>query len=87
MSDIKDIKPESAAEHIKNMQASMGWQILLRYMAEEREQILTEGKKARREEKTIKTWAVLEGFDKFIGLADRIVQAGKKYQDISVDED
>ena len=87
MSDLKDINPESAAEHIKTMQATMGWQILVRYMAEEREAILTEGKKARREEKTIKTWAILEGYDKFIGLADRIVQAGKKYQQVSVDED
>ena len=87
MSDIKDIKPESAAEHIKNMQASMGWQILLRYMAEEREQILTEGKKARREEKTIKMWAVLEGMDRMIALPERIINAGKKYQDVSVDED
>ena len=87
MSDLKKVSPESAAEHMRTMQATMGWQILIRYFAEEREAILTEGKKSRASEKTIKMWAVLEGLDRAIALPERIINAGAKYEDQSVEED
>lgn len=85
--DTKNISPESAALHIKEMQKTMGWQILIRYFAEEREAILTEGKKSRREEKVIKMWSVLDGLDRAIGLPERIINAASKYESVSVEED
>ena len=88
MSEIidKNVSPEAAAQHIIAMQKTIGWQILMRYFAEERENILTESKKSRREEKTIKMWAVLEGLDRAIGLADRVVAGGKEYDEVTVED-
>lgn len=88
MSEIidKNVSPESAAQHIIAMQKTVGWQILIRYWAEERENILTEGKKSRRDEKIIKMWAVLEGLDRAIGIADRVVAGGKKYEEIQLED-
>lgn len=87
MSDLLKVSPESAAEHMRTLQATMGWQILVRYYAEEREAILTEGKKARSFDKTCNLFKILEGFDKAISLPERIINAGAKYADQAVEED
>lgn len=87
MSDLLKVSPESAAEHIRTMQATMGWQIFIRYCAEAREAILTEGKKARSFDKTCNLFKILEGFDRVISLPETIINAGQKYQGQEIEED
>ena len=77
MADPIEIDGKSLAMHMATLRASTGWQILLRYMNEEREKIIAEGKKGRREEKTIKQWAVLSGFDACASLPEKLEQYGK----------
>lgn len=76
--DVKEIAPADLALHMAALRQSMGWQILLNYMAQEREKIIAEGKKARREEKTIKLWAVMDGFDRACMLAEKLENFGKR---------
>lgn len=58
--------PRTVTTHIKGMMATPGYHILLQYLNLDRENIIEEGKKARKEEKMIKMWARLEGFDQVI---------------------
>lgn len=79
MSKVSQIKisPESLAEHMASLRTSPAFQILLQYAAEERENILEEGKASRRDEKNVKMWAVLEGFDRFSKLPEKLYTWGK----------
>ena len=67
--DITD--PKIVARHVKAMVSSTGYQIVLQYLNIDREEIIEAGKKARANEKQIKMWATLEGFD---GVVKRINQ-------------
>lgn len=66
------LRPESVFKHMRDLRATMGWQILVKYMNAERERIISDGKKYRSEEKRIATWARLDGFDSAATLAERL---------------
>lgn len=70
--EIKEISPESLAQHMASLRQSEGWQILLHYMAQEREKIIEEGKASRANEKQVKMWAELSGYDKCATLPERL---------------
>lgn len=61
--DADKMNAQSKRKHILDMMQGYGWQILLYEWAMYREKIIQEGKKARADEKKIKNWARLDGFD------------------------
>ena len=68
--DITD--PKVVKTHMKNLMATAGFQILMQYWNLDREAIIAEGKKGRTEEKTIKQWAVLDGFDRSVSRISQL---------------
>lgn len=75
--DVDMNDPESIKIHIDTMRNSVGWQILLQVANLERESIIASGKAGRREEKTIKMWAVLDGFDRFFAIVNKLAKVNK----------
>lgn len=65
---------ELAAGHIRMMIRGPGYAALRDLWAYERELILQLGKKKRKEEGGQAMWAMLDGFDKAVTLADRVVR-------------
>ena len=75
---VIEINPADLALHMASLRQTMGWQIILRYWAEEREKIITEGKKARSFEKTCNLFKVIEGFDRCAEMAEKLENYGKQ---------
>jgi hypothetical protein len=72
--DLSD--SNAIASHIRDMRNTAGWAILLNHANVEREKIIADGKAGRREEKTIKMWAVLDGFDRMFSLVAKLGKVG-----------
>ena len=74
---VKEINPGDLALHMAALRQTMGWQIIIRYWAEEREKIITEGKKARSFDKSCNLFKVIEGFDRCAEMAEKLENFGK----------
>ena len=72
---------DSVAQHIRNMRNTEGYKILMLHWNVQREAIIAEGKKARRDEKTIKMWARLEGFDDAVALVNKLAKVDEELND------
>lgn len=70
----------SIAQHIKAMRSTPGWIILVRFWNEKRDALIKEGKKSRAAEKGAKMWAVLEGFDQAVLLAEEIEKSSEQLE-------
>ena len=68
--DPKEMRPENVASHVRETMNSVGWALMLANWNSNREMIIAEGKKCRAEEKKIKMWAKLDGFDEAVESAD-----------------
>lgn len=68
--DIAD--PKVVRNHVSAMIASPGYQIVLQYLNVERENIINEGKESRREEKLIRKWSELSGFDRVVAMINKL---------------
>ena len=63
---------KAVKSHVANMVASPGYQIVLQYLNIERENIINEGKEARKEEKLIRKWSELAGFDRVVAMINKL---------------
>jgi len=80
--DIANITDESRFQHMKTLINSLGWQILIYELAKARERIINEGKSARADEKRVKNWARLDGFDFAATMAERILKASQAVESV-----
>jgi len=67
--------------HIRSMMETPGFKILLQFLKTDRERIIQEGKKARAEEKQVKNWALLAGFDLVTERVVYLSKLGEKKED------
>ncbi len=74
--DIDMADSDAVASHIRDMRNTAGWAILLNHANVEREKIIAAGKEGRRDEKSIKMWAVLDGFDRMFALVAKLGKVG-----------
>ncbi len=75
---MDNMTPESIDGHIRSMMRSMGWQLLMQRTALERDLIIEEGKRSRSNEKNVKIWAKLDGFDIAATVAERLLTNREK---------
>lgn len=73
-------------QHIQAMRETLGFKILMQKWNEERERIIATGKSGRREEKTIKNWAVLDGFDSAVKLVYKLSLLERPKEESQEDE-
>jgi len=75
--DFENITPESRHAAIKDMMHTAGWSILCYEWAHKRERIIAEGKSSRANEKQVKIWAKLDGFDECANLVEKLLIVGR----------
>ena len=73
----------SIHNHMATMMETSGWAILIRLQNEERERIIKEGMASRADEKGKKMWATLEGFDRAVLMAEKILNSSKVIDEIN----
>jgi hypothetical protein len=83
--DITD--PKIVKAHVSAMVASTGYQIVLQYLNIAREKIIEEGKAARSEERQIRNWARLAGYDEVVATINKLanLQIDEEQADVSED--
>lgn len=83
---MKEYSRESISNLINQMCETGGFKIFVQFLNAEREKIIAEGKKARGEEKQIKNWAKLDGFDKVMELLTKLRKSGSTF-DVKFNEE
>lgn len=73
--DSQEMSRESVHNHLREMMATVGWGVMLQYFNSERERIIGEGKSGRASDAQTKMWAVLEGFDRAVLMAEKILKS------------
>lgn len=69
---IDPTDPKTIRNHVQNLIASPGYHIVLQYLNVERENIINEGKESRKEEKLIRKWSELAGFDRVVAMINKL---------------
>lgn len=79
--------PKTVKLHVAALVASTGYQIVLQYLNIERESIIKNGKEARSEERQIRNWATLDGFDRVVATINKLanLEIDEEQEDVSED--
>lgn len=71
---VQDASHEAKVSALKQMMQTSGWQVFMHELAQRRERVIEEGKKSRANEKQVKIWAKLEGFDEAATLPEKLIR-------------
>lgn len=81
---MKKEKDNGLSGRVRAILISPTWKEIEGYLMFQREAIIHKGKKSRGKENEIKVWAELDGFDKAIGVINRLADY-KEGGEISID--
>lgn len=79
--------PKFVKQHVANMIASTGYQIVLQYLNIRREEIIAEMIEARANEKALKNISRLAGFDEVVKMINKLANLEVEEEDNSSNED